>query len=84
MSEAEKQLREHQQQLDADGIMVGVSRQALDETLAQLTKLQAKYDALREVGDRMAMALTYAKSGYICDYRLAWEALKEQADNEIP
>ena len=27
-------LREHQTQLDADGCMVGVSRQALDETLA--------------------------------------------------
>jgi len=33
---AEKVLREHQQQLDADGVMVGVSRQALDEVLAAL------------------------------------------------
>jgi len=49
-----------------------------------IVELKAKYDALREVGDRMAMALTYAKSGYICEYRLAWEALKEQADNETP
>ncbi len=29
-------LREHQRQLDADGCEVGVSRQALDETLAIL------------------------------------------------
>lgn len=32
-------LRVHQQQLDADGIMVGVSRQALDETLALIDRL---------------------------------------------
>ena len=40
MSAASEQLRTHQEQLDADGIMVGVSRQAVDETLAQ-------YNALR-------------------------------------
>ena len=40
MSAASEQLRSHQEQLDADGIMVGVSRQAVDETLAQ-------YNALR-------------------------------------
>lgn len=32
-------LREHQTQLDADGVMVGVSRQALDETLELLDSL---------------------------------------------
>ena len=52
----------------------------LEEAESRNEELQAKYDAVREVGDRMAMALTYAKSGYICDYRLAWEALQEQAD----
>lgn len=34
MNDAIKNLKECQQQLDADGCMVGVSRQALDETLA--------------------------------------------------
>lgn len=33
MNEAIKNLETNQQQLDADGCMVGVSRQALDETL---------------------------------------------------
>ena len=33
VSEARANLREHQQQLDADGCRVGVSRQALDEVL---------------------------------------------------
>ena len=40
MSEAEKQLREHQERLDFDGVMVGVSRQALDEVLTELTELR--------------------------------------------
>lgn len=40
MSSASEQLRTHQEQLDAGGIMVGVSRQALDETLAQYTALR--------------------------------------------
>lgn len=34
--EAIKQLKEHQQQLDADGVRVGVSRQALEEVLEHL------------------------------------------------
>ena len=41
MSEAEKNLREHQQQLDADGVMVGVSRQALVEVLEERSQLRA-------------------------------------------
>jgi hypothetical protein len=36
---AVENLRNHQQQLDADGIMVGVSRQALEETLAHVELL---------------------------------------------
>ena len=40
--EAVKQLTSHQQQLDAEGIMVGVSRQALDETLSALIALQSR------------------------------------------
>jgi len=34
MNEAIENLRTHQKQLDQDGVMVGVSRQALDETIA--------------------------------------------------
>lgn len=37
-----KQLETHQDQLDMDGVMVGVSRQALDEVLAYIKALQAK------------------------------------------
>ena len=40
MSAATEQLRTHQEQLDADGIMVGVSRQAIDETLTELDNLK--------------------------------------------
>ena len=36
--EAIKSLREHQQQLDEDGIMVGVSRQAVHEVLNYLDR----------------------------------------------
>ena len=54
MSGAARHLRKYQEQLDQHGIMVGVSKQALDEALAQLTELQAKYDALAK--DALAVA----------------------------
>ena len=41
MTEAEKNLRENQRQLDADGVMVGVSRQAVHEVLAETDRLRA-------------------------------------------
>jgi len=48
-------LKEYQRQLDMDGCHVGVSRQALDEVLAYVAKLQTANgileDALQEVGD---------------------------------
>jgi hypothetical protein len=40
MSNASEHLADNQQQLDADGTMVGVSRQALEETLAELKQLR--------------------------------------------
>lgn len=40
MTPAEKNLRECQQQLDMDGCMVGVSRQAVDEVLAEVERLR--------------------------------------------
>ena len=42
-----EQLRDHQQQLDADGVMVGVSRQALDEAMAERGDLQARLERYR-------------------------------------
>lgn len=46
MSKATDHLRDHQQQLDEDGVMVGVSRQAVVETLAEIEQLR---EALREL-----------------------------------
>lgn len=40
MSDAENQLMENQGQLDMDGIMVAVSRQALEEVLAQMASMR--------------------------------------------
>lgn len=40
MKPAEQNLRDNQTQLDMDGVMVGVSRQALEETLDELEKLR--------------------------------------------
>ena len=41
-------IRDHQRQLDADGCEVGVSRQAIDETLTHLAALTAENDRLRQ------------------------------------
>lgn len=41
-------LHDHQQQLDMDGVMVGVSRQAVDEVLAELATLRAENELMRE------------------------------------
>ena len=38
------QLERYQQQLDAEGVMVGVSRQALDEVLTELAERQGVSD----------------------------------------
>ena len=43
---AVEHLRHNQRQLDADGTQVGVSRQALDETLARIAELEAENAAL--------------------------------------
>ena len=42
MSEAEENLRKHQNQLDPEGIMIGVSRQALTEVLSELSEAKAR------------------------------------------
>jgi len=40
MTKAEENLRDEQRQLDPDGIEVGVSRQAVDEVLAETKRLR--------------------------------------------
>lgn len=48
MTAAEQNLRACQKQLDMDGVMVGVSRQALEETLAELDASRAREAKLVE------------------------------------
>lgn len=45
LAPAIEQLRDHQQQIDADGTFVGVSRQALDEVLAAILPIIAREKA---------------------------------------
>ena len=45
MSEASKQLQTHQEQLDADGCMVGVSRQAVEEVIDEWKEARDWLDA---------------------------------------
>ena len=51
MSEASENLRYHQKQLDEDGVMVGVSRQAVEETLLELMQLR---EAVKDACDLLA------------------------------
>ena len=55
---AELVLRKYQRQIDEDGTDVGVSRQALDEVLGELTSLRAK---LSEVERGLEKAKEFAK-----------------------
>ena len=50
MSKAVENLRNYQEQLDEHGIMVGVSRQALDEALSELSELR---EAVRQHKESM-------------------------------
>lgn len=59
MHPAVENLTSSQKQLDADGCMVGVSRQALDETLELMGKMHA---ALVEAKDGLASCYQ------VCDY----------------
>ena len=63
--EAINQLREHQQQLDADGIMVGVSRQALDEVLEYVSFMEMEQAAWRKFRVNKVNAKLYRQ--------IAWE-----------
>lgn len=57
-SEAIEVLAGPYRQLDMDGVIVGVSRQAIDETLAYLTQLEAQLAKLQADGDKLAGAAT--------------------------
>ena len=63
MTAAEQNLRACQKQLDMDGVMVGVSRQALEETLAELDASRARearlVEALRVAERAVDDCLTY-------------------------
>lgn len=65
-NEVIKQLREHQKQLDADGCMVGVSRQALDEVLAYADL----FSEMREALEHCVSQLHQFKDDRFC--RDAW------------
>jgi hypothetical protein len=70
-----KQLRDHQQQLDPHGEMVGVPRQALDETFDFIISLQ------RQIAERDE-ALREAR-GFITErgkLDLDWDAVAETSD----
>ena len=60
--EAINQLREHQQQLDADGIMVGVSRQALDEVLEYVSFMEMEQAPWRKFRVSKVNAALYRQS----------------------
>lgn len=53
-SEAIEQLRSHQQQLDMDGVIVGVSRQAIEEVLAYIKSLLSARDVALEEAAKVA------------------------------
>lgn len=57
-------LREHQRQLDADGIEVGVSRQALDEALAFIDQMAAPKPIGGRASRLAALADAYEPGNY--------------------
>ena len=61
--EAINQLREHQQQLDDDGIMVGVSRQALDEVLEYVSFMEIEQAPWRKFRVSEVNAKLYRQGG---------------------
>jgi hypothetical protein len=56
------QLRNHQRQLDQDGCMVGVSRQALDETLELVGDLHQALKGVVRVADRKTVEFDAARA----------------------
>lgn len=60
MNEAIEHLRNCQRQLDRDGVEVGVSRQALDETLDELEQMRSRIRALEAA---VKLALDQSQSG---------------------
>lgn len=65
VNDASEELASNQQQLDMDGVMVGVSRQALDEALAELRFLRFFYG---QAGDAFGPADSEVHAGIVEDY----------------
>lgn len=63
-SEAIEVLGGPYRQLDMDGVIVGVSRQAIYETLTYLTQLEAQIAKLQADGDKLAGALERSRQGW--------------------
>lgn len=76
MNPAIENLKTNQRQLDADGCEVGVSRQALDETLAEVSRLQLIEATARELIGPAGMRLTMS-DGHLL-------AVIEKPDNSDP
>lgn len=64
-TEAEANLRECQQQLDFDGVMVGVSRQALNEVLDEITRLRKEVEGLRDSEPAKKHAIKLLRTCYV-------------------
>ena len=62
MNAALENLKTNQQQLDQDGVMVGVSRQALDETLALVEELLAEVMRLEAEVHRLKFPPSHIKA----------------------
>lgn len=67
-------LREHQQQLDADGIMVGVSRQAVAETLTEIGRLRAELSYTKNAVDKFKV---YGARGLVEDIAILTQELSD-------
>lgn len=69
MSAASDNLKSNQRQLDMDGVEVGVSRQAVEETLEQYADMLAALQSIAELrnkmgtyGDHLREAIEIARS----------------------
>lgn len=71
-------LKTHQRQLDADGIEVGVSRQALEETIALVGQLQADVRHWQEVSHELGHCAAAAEAA-LAGVRTAVEKIRVRA-----
>jgi hypothetical protein len=62
MSRASDNLKTNQRQLDMDGVEVGVSRQAVHETLAEYTDMLEALKAVVAIADRKTVEFDRARA----------------------